>query len=194
MTISMTKGSAPVSLSKNQVIRVRLTWPAATDYDAGAEILYKDGTTESIATFGARGLSAKFSNRRGTVSHLGDKGRGDGMAEEIIEILPDNTIQEIAPWAYSAQSNGTGSFYRYGVTMEVIPTEGEGVKIESANANNVSTVYTLVPGVISFEGDTAKVEYFEGYSNPGSELRPAYEKNWRGQHNLTMSGPKNNYK
>ena len=51
--ISMTKGHAPVSLGKPKRIRVRATWPPTKDYDLGAEVLYQDGTSESIAAFGA---------------------------------------------------------------------------------------------------------------------------------------------
>lgn len=191
--INMTKGSSPVVLSKEEPIQVRITWPAATDYDAGCEILYKDGSTESIATFASANQPAKYYNSRGTVAHSGDVGRGEGMGEEIIEIMPDEEIEQIVPWAYSAQSNGTGSFYRHAVSMEV--TAGnESVRIDATNASNNDTIYTCVPGIIRFRDEVPQVEYVEAYSSPGSESRPAFQKKLLGGRFFTMDGPKNAYK
>lgn len=195
--LDLTKNSAPVSFSKAAKIRVRITWPAATDYDAGAEILYRDGSTESIATFGAFGVPARTVSKNGTVRHLGDVGRGGDMAEEIIEIDPDDEIAEIVPWAYSAQSNGTGSFRKYAVSMEV--TAGNDVvRIAAANASDSATVYTCVPGRLYFqEDDRVDLEYAEYYSSPRSEDRPAFLKGggFMNKHvRFNMDGPRNNYK
>lgn len=193
--INLTKGES-VSLSKGERMTVLITWPATTDYDAGCEILYKDGTTESIAMFPARGVDAKQQSRNGTVRHRGDVGRGAGMSKEIIDIDPDEEIAEIAAWAYSAQSNGTGSFYRHRVSMEIV-TADDTVKIDAVNADDDDTVYTCVPGVILF-GDKVSVQANEAYSSPGSERRPAYKKGLfsrsGGPLDLTMDGPRNNYK
>jgi tellurite resistance protein TerA len=183
--ISLEKGS--VRLTKDRAIRVRILWPAATDYDAGAEILYKDGTTESIATFGAKGVEARTTSRNGTVRHSGDAVRGAGTATETIGIYPDDEILEITPWAYSAQSNGTGSFYKYGVSMEVTAGD-QTVRIDAKNASNDPTIYTCVPAVIVLD-DGPVVKYAEQYSRPGSELRPKYEGD-----EFTFEGPRNNYK
>lgn len=195
MAINLTKGSSPVTLSKASRLGVKIMWPATTDYDAGCEILYKDGTTESIATFGARGVGVLYTSRNNTVRHSGDIGRGgEATAQEIIEIDPDDEIQEITPWAYSAQSNGTGSFRRHAVSMEV--SDGTNtVRIDASNASSNDTVYTCVPGVIRFTSEGAEVEYAELYSDPRSEARPAYQpggllKRMR----FTLDGPRNNYK
>lgn len=189
--INLTKGA--VSLKKGSYIRVRISWPAATDYDAGCEILYRDGSTESIATFGARGLNAKTISRTGSVRHMGDEGRGAGEAQEIIEIDPDDEILEITPWAYSAQSNGTGSFRRYRVSMEVTAGD-QGVRIDASNASANDTVYTCVPGVLVFEDGVPTVKYAEQYSRPGSENRPHYKKTLFRFPELDFEGPRNNYK
>lgn len=189
--INLTKGS--VSLSKGSKIQVRIVWPAATDYDAGCEILYRDGSTESIATFGAQGVSARPVSKNGSVRHLGDAGRGSGYAQEVISIEPDVEILEITPWAYSAQSNGTGSFYKYQVSMEVKAGDQE-VLINADNASNNRTIYTCVPAVIVFEDGVPTVKYAEQYSEPGSEKRPKYKKTLFRLPELTLSGPRNNYK
>jgi hypothetical protein len=192
--INLTKGSSPVTLSKAARMRVKISWPATTDYDAGAEIRYKDGSTESIATFGARGISTLFSSRNNTVRHLGDATRGAGTATETIEIDPDDEIEEIVPWAYSAQSNGTGSFRRHAVSMEVSNGE-ETVSVAATNASSHDNVYTCVPGILRFGGDGVQVEYAELYSDPRSEARPAFKKGGLlGKLRFTLDGPRNNYK
>lgn len=194
MAINLTKGSSPVTLSKASRLGVKIMWPATTDYDAGCEILYKDGTTESIATFGARGVSALYHSRSHAVRHSGDIGRGGETAQEIIEIDPDDDIVEITPWAYSAQSNGTGSFRRHAVSMEV--SDGTNtVRIDASNASSHDNIYTCVPGVIRFTPEGAEVEYAELYSDPRSEARPAYKKGGiLGRMRFTLDGPRNNYK
>lgn len=193
--INLTKGSSPVSLSKGTLLLVRISWPAATDYDAGAEILYRDGTTESIATFGTVKGQSNHHSRNNSVAHLGDMRRGSGTAEEIIEIYPDAEIEKIVPWAYSAQSNGTGSFRKYAVSME-IEAGDDTVRIDASNASKDDAVYTCVPGIISFDADgTPSVEYREEYSSPGSELRPTFFKSGLfGGLKFTMNGPRNKYK
>jgi hypothetical protein len=193
--INLTKGSSPVTLSKASRLGVKIMWPATTDYDAGCEILYKDGTTESIATFGARGVAALWRSRNNTVRHSGDIGRGGEVtAQEIVEIDPDDEIVEITPWAYSAQSNGTGSFRRHAVSMEV--SDGTNtVRIDASNASSHDNIYTCVPGIIRFTSEGAEVEYAELYSDPRSEARPCYKKGGVfGKMRFTLDGPRNNYK
>lgn len=191
--INLTKGES-VSLTKGSRMSVRITWPAKTDYDVGAEILYKDQTTESIATFGARGIKSLLISRNGTVKHLGDVTRGVGQGEERILIEPDDEIEQITPWVYSAQSNGTGSFYRYAVTMEVFAGD-DYVKIDAQNASDNDRIYTCIPGIITF-GDGVLLQAVEHYSAPGSELRPTYAKSGvlARSRRLIMEGPRNHYK
>lgn len=174
MTINLTKGGT-VSLRKDAPLRARITWPPKTDYDVGAEVLYADGTTESVATFGASGLAASSATTRfpGAVRHLGDVVRSSAAsAEEIIEITLNEHILAVVPWVYSAQSNGTGSFRRYAVAMEV--TDGaETVRVEASEASDNDYVYTCVPGMITnLPGDGPHVHHLERYSLPHSENRP----------------------
>lgn len=174
MPINMTKGSSPVQLSKGQGITARVSWPAATDYDLGAEILYRDGSTESIATFGAGSTRPKKVSRNRTVRHGGDAVRGKGTATETITVNPDPEIEAVSFWAYSAQSNGPGSFRRYAVSMEV--TDGtETVKIDATHASKHDQVYTCVPGMVRFVDGVPQVEHLEAYSSPGSENRPEFQ-------------------
>jgi tellurite resistance protein TerA len=177
-TVTLTKGASH-SLSKNRPLQARITWPALTDYDAGAEIIYKNGTRESIATFPTVTASKqiispkKLTSRNGTVRHGGDAVRGVGTATETITVDPDADIESIAFWAYSAQSNGTGSFREYAVTMEV--TDGtDTVRIDASDASDNPRIYTCVPGMITFTDGVPKVDRLEMYSEPTSENRPGF--------------------
>src|SRR5690606_24217406 len=171
--INLSKSSGPVSLSKGAQLRATVLWPSLTDYDLGAEVLYADGHSESIAMFGAPPLKRQPKTRDRLIVHRGDIGRSGGqMAEEVLDIVLTDAILAVVPWAYSAQSNGTGSFRRYSVSMEV--TDGnEIVRIDAKNASAHETVYTCVPGYITnLPGEGPRVYYAELYSSPGSEHRP----------------------
>lgn len=180
MTINLSKDNTSVSLKKGAAIRARVMWPSTTDYDLGAEVVYVDGHTESIAAFRAgQTLSGTYRTPKqmvtgdGKVRHLGDVKKGNGaMAEEVLEIELTDEIVAVVPWAYSAQGNGTGSFFRYRVSMEV--TDGsETVKVDASNASNDDHIYTCIPGMITnYPGEGPKVEYLERYSKRDSENRP----------------------
>ncbi len=195
--INLTKGDAPVTLNKVSEVTVKMMWPNKTDYDLGAEILYGDGTTESIAMFGAaNGTMPRQESSDGSVRHSGDIGRGGGFlstkgVQESLTIKLDGStkVAAIAPWAYSAQSNGAGSFRKYAVTL-VVSDGTNHVKIEAKNANDNDTVYTCVPGIISVVDGRVTVAYNEKYSARGSESRPA----WVGTNIVMDAGPRNNYK
>ncbi|GAA2107757.1 hypothetical protein [Streptomyces synnematoformans] len=173
MGINMRKGDQPVTLTKTTTMRARVMWPPQTDYDLGAEVVYADGRTESIAAFPAEGIPARLSSADGAVRHLGDVKRSDAaMAEEVIEVTLNDTIAAVVPWAYSAQSNGAGSFHRYRVSMEVDNGQGESVRIDAVAASRNPVVYTCVPGVIENTADGVRVHALELYSGMGSENRP----------------------
>lgn len=193
--INLTKGDAPVTLNKVSELSVRMMWPARTDYDLGAELLFKDGTRQSLATFGADGnlVPAAKVSKDGSVIHSGDKRRKlfGTSAEENLTIKLDSSTQVvgIAPWAYSAQSNGTGSFRKYNVVLLV--SDGTNtVKIDARNISDSETVYTCVPAIIRIVDGAPVVEYKEMYSYRGSEMRPA----WVGDRLVMDAGPRNNYK
>lgn len=208
MIINLTKSCRHVDLKKSSAILVRVMWSSATDYDLGAEVVYLDGHTESIAAFGAGKrrdhtyrTPPKMQTTDGKIRHLGDAKRGDGtMAQEIIEVELTDDIVAVVPWVYSAQSNGTGSFYRHAVSLEV--TDGDKtVRIDSVNASNDDLIYACIPGSITnIFGKGPEVRYLELYSGRRSENRPKAswgEAPWgRGGHVVidTDGGHKNEFK
>lgn len=191
--ISLTKGQR-VSIEKSPVITARIEWPAATDYDVFALVRYADGHDETVATFGTKEQpQATQRSSDGAVTHLGDVGRartartGGGlfgrkkqsppapMASETIEIRLNPKVVAVLPVVYSAQSNGTGSFRRYQVSMSIDNGAGTSVRIDASNASDHDNIYTCVPGIVVNSPDGVIVDSLELYSAPTSELRPALD-------------------
>lgn len=207
MTINMKKGDGPLSFVKSDVITFKCSWPAATDYDLYALIAYRDGTYEYVAAFPAgkktsggflsRHVSfeypAKLVSRDGAVKHHGDARRGAGTATETMEVRLNPSILAVIPVAYSAQSNGTGSFRQYKVTTEIL-AGSEHIVVSADNANKDKTIYTLVPGMIVNEGEKFTVHALELYSARGSEFRPAVNVVNGDPIPVMDRGPKNAYK
>lgn len=207
-------GKDPISLNKGSKIRARMFWPASTDFDLGLEILYSDGTTESVATFPASGLPAKSQSADGRVKHSGDVRRlpGATQGEEYADVdLSDRpgrpSIRAVLPWAYSAQSNGATSFHGTQVGLEV--TDGTTtVQVLPEDASRDRSVWTETVGMITnYPGEGPKVVRAEHYSDHGSENRPSLRWSDGGTERrglrkvdvpagavVSMNGPRNSYK
>lgn len=194
--INLTKGQTPVSMRKTPLITARVRWSSKTDYDVYALILRTNGAVETVATFGASGVPAMMATADGRVRHLGDVGReAKGDAEEVLEIRLDDSIQAVVPVAYSAQSNGSGSFRKYKVSLEVSNGEGDTVSVDARNANRDNAVYTCAVAVITNTPDGVLIDPLERYSRKGSENRPALTRDATGTPVVLMDhGPMNNYK
>lgn len=172
--INLEKGSS-VKIEKTQVIKARATWSSNTDYDLYALVLLKSGEVLTVATFGTvDNPSAVSSVLNGAVKHLGDVGRqSSGVAEENIEIRLTDEIEAVFPIAYSAQTNGGGSFNKYKVSLGIDNGAGTEVNIDSKNASKNPAVYTVAIGVIRNSSDGVIIESLEKYSRMMSEKRPA---------------------
>lgn len=189
--ISLVKG-ATVTIEKTAAITARCEWSSNTDYDLYALVILKDGRELVVSTFGSKAQPEPTPTvLNGAVRHLGDVGRGaQGIAEETIEIRLTDEIEAVIPVAYSAQSNGSGSFHKYQVSLGIDNGQGTQVTIDSANASKDNGVYTVAIGVIRNSPNGVVIESLEAYSQRGSENRPAFR---NGQ--LVMdAGAKNLYK
>ncbi|WP_300682387.1 hypothetical protein [Nocardioides sp.] len=183
MTVDLGKKSGAISLEKGQRVTIEKTprivatvsFSAETDYDVYAVILLKDGTEKVCSTFGSEDQSKPTPTVLG-VRHLGDVVRGgsSGLNVETLEIVMSDEIDQLAIVAYSAQSNGTGSFRRYQVSTSVDNQSGTTVAVRADQANSDDTVYTCVPALIRNTADGVVIERVEQYSEPGSEYRPSY--------------------
>jgi tellurite resistance protein TerA len=200
--INLRKGDAPVIMEKTAKITASVSWRSGTDYDVYALVMTKDGTQVDVATFGAKGVKKLMNYGNGAVKHLGDVQRATGKKlwgakdeqKEIVEIRLTPDIVAVVPVAYSAQSNGSGSFHRYKVSLSIDNGSGTNVSISADSANNDDRVYSCVPGIIRNMPDGVVIEPLELYSKPASENRPRLR--GRGPDvSVEMDvGPKNDYK
>jgi tellurite resistance protein TerA len=191
--ISLSKGSR-VTIEKTPVVVATASWDSDTDYDLYALVLLRDGRVLAVSTFGTDADPDGFTPDvlGGSVRHLGDVGRGvKGRATETIEITMTEEVEAVFPVAYSAQSNGTGSFRRYQVSLGIDNKAGTEVTIASENASDEDDVYSVVIGAIRNTIDGVEVEGLELYSRPGSEERPLVKPDG----SVVMdAGPTNAYK
>lgn len=196
--ISLDKRSAgPVLIKKTASVRATASWSSSTDYDLYAYAVLRNGDVKPVATFGA-GRKEKAATSwagQGRVTHQGDVGRGTaGNAVEVIEIVMGEDLVAVVPVAYSAQSNGSGSFHRYRVSLAIDNGAGDTVSISSAEASRDDGIFTCVPGVIYNHPDGVIVERLELYSD-GGEDRPKVALRPNGTVQVTMdAGPRNDYK
>ena len=189
--LSLAKGQGPVLMKKTPLITARVSWKSGTDYDVYALVLMKDGSQVDVAAFDAVDTPARLEHAG--VKHLGDVTAGSARAEqeEILEIRLSPDVLAVVPVAYSAITNGTGSFKRFRVSLEIDNGAGTKITIPAENANNDDTVYTCVPGVIRNSADGVIVEPLERYSAPASERRPTVALRGGAVEVIMDSGPMN---
>ncbi|KUO73988.1 MAG: tellurium resistance protein [Desulfosporosinus sp. BRH_c37] len=194
--VNLSKGQGPILIDKTPEITATVSWKTGTDYDIYALVYTKKGQQVDVAMFGAQGVSPLQRFDNGAVEHMGDVGRNSKSAKtEIIKIRLNDNILAVVPVVYSAQSNGTGSFYRYKVSMCIDNHQGTNVTISSDNANNNDRIYTCVPGILLNTLDGVVISPVELYSKPSSENRPLLKMGPKGIIDILMDkGPKNNYK
>ncbi len=191
--ISLSKGQAPVSIRKTASLQAQASWPAKTDYDLYALVVNRDGTVVHVANFGAAGVPPLAAYKGIRISPDAGRGRG-GVSTETLTVNLDDSIAAVVPVAYSAQSNGSGSFYKYRVSLAVDNGAGGRIEMDASNASRNDGVYTCVPAIIHNGTDgNAWVEPVELYSR-GGENRPAAHL-VDGRVVVVMdAGPRNDYK
>lgn len=183
MGVDLGKKSGAISLRKDERVTIEKTattsatvsFDSSTDYDVYAVILLKDGTERVCSTFGSHAQRTPTPRVLG-VRHLGDvqRSQGAGINTETLEIGMSDEIDQIAVVAYSARSNGSGSFRRFQVSMAVDNHAGTTVTVNADEANADDSVYTCVPAIIRNATDGVVIERVELYSAPGSENRPSF--------------------
>jgi tellurite resistance protein TerA len=194
--VSLEKGQRPVIIEKTPEITATVSWKTGTDYDIYALVYTKNGKQIDVAMFGAKGTPPLRSSDNGAVEHMGDVRRNSGPTKtEVIKLRLNNDILAVVPVVYSAQSNGTGSFYRYKVSMSIDNHNGTSVTISAKNANNNDRIYTCVPGILHNTPEGVMISPLELYSSPNSENRPKLRMGSSNMVEVIMDiGPKNDYK
>lgn len=194
--VSLEKGQRPVIIEKTPEITATVSWKTGTDYDIYALVYTKAGKQVDVAMFGAKGTPPLRSFGNGAVEHMGDVRRNSGPTKtEVIKLRLNNDILAVVPVVYSAQSNGTGSFYRYKVSMSIDNNNGTSVTISAKNANNNDRIYSCVPGILHNTPEGVMISPLELYSSPNSENRPKLRMGSSDMVEVIMDkGPKNDYK
>ncbi|MGI1831643.1 TerD family protein [Bacillus safensis] len=194
--ISLDKGHKPIIIEKTPEITATVSWESGTDYDIYALVYTKSGKQIDVAMFGAKGVPALKSYGNGAVEHMGDVGRDrDSLKTEVIKLRLNDDILAIVPVVYSAQSNGTGSFYRYRVSMSIDNHQGTSVTIHAKHANDNDRIYSCVPGMLQNTNDGVIIRPLELYSKPNSERRPKLKMKSSNEIDVLMDkGPINDYK
>ncbi|WP_345808897.1 TerD family protein [Bacillus safensis] len=194
--ISLDKGHKPIIIEKTPEITATVSWKSGTDYDIYALVYTKAGKQIDVAMFGAKGVPALKSYGNGAVEHMGDVGRDrDSLKTEVIKLRLNDDILAIVPVVYSAQSNGTGSFYRYRVSMSIDNHQGTSVTIHAKHANDNDRIYSCVPGMLQNTNDGVIIRPLELYSKPNSERRPKLKMKSSNEIDVLMDkGPINDYK
>lgn len=194
--ISLDKGQKPVIIEKTPEITATVSWKTGTDYDIYALVYTKKGEQIDVAMFGAKGTPPRRSFGNRAVEHMGDVRRNMRSTKtEEIKLRLNNDILAVVPVVYSAQSNGTGSFYRYKVSMSIDNHNGTSVTIFAKNANNNDRIYSCVPGILHNTQDGVMISPLELYSAPNSENRPILRMGSSNMVEVIMDkGPKNDYK
>lgn len=194
--VNLDKGQKSVIIEKTPEITATVSWKTGTDYDIYALVYTKNGKQVDVAMFGAQGTPPLSRYGSGAVEHMGDVGRNSGSIKtETIKLRLNNDILAVVPVVYSAQSNGTGSFYRYKVSMSIDNHNGTSVTISSKNANNNDKIYTCVPGILHNTQEGVIISPLELYSKPNSERRPKLKMGSSNMVEVLMDkGPINDYK
>ncbi|MED1423091.1 TerD family protein [Bacillus altitudinis] len=194
--ISLDKGHKPIIIEKTPEITATVSWESGTDYDIYALVYTKLGKQIDVAMFGAKGVPALKSYGNGAVEHMGDVGRDrESMKTEVIKLRLNDDILAVVPVVYSAQSNGTGSFYRYRVSMSIDNHQGTSVTIHAKHANDNDRIYSCVPGILQNTNDGVIIRPLELYSKPNSERRPKLKMKYSNEIDVLMDkGPINDYK
>ncbi|MDR4199851.1 tellurite resistance protein TerA [Bacillus altitudinis] len=194
--ISLDKGHKPIIIEKTPEITATVSWESGTDYDIYALVYTKSGKQIDVAMFGAKGVPALKSYGNGAVEHMGDVGRDrESMKTEVIKLRLNDDILAVVPVVYSAQSNGTGSFYRYRVSMSIDNHQGTSVTIHAKHANDNDRIYSCVPGILQNTNDGVIIRPLELYSKPNSECRPKLKMKYSNEIDVLMDkGPINDYK
>ncbi|WP_342689335.1 tellurium resistance protein [Bacillus pumilus] len=194
--ISLDKGHKPIIIEKTPEITATVSWESGTDYDIYALVYTKSGKQVDVAMFGAKGIPALKSYGNGAVEHMGDVGRDhESMKTEVIKLRLNDDILAVVPVVYSAQSNGTGSFYRYRVSMSIDNHQGTSVTIHAKHANDNDRIYSCVPGILQNTNDGVIIRPLELYSKPNSERRPKLKMKSSNEIEVLMDkGPINDFK
>ncbi|MVN87107.1 hypothetical protein GO986_10035 [Deinococcus sp. HMF7620] len=156
------KKNASVNIEKGKKITITLQWAGQGDLDLYAFYVLKDGTTGKVY-YREQGAS-----RRPPYITLSGDSRKAGQETAVIH-RPDE-LAHVVFAAYSAVSNGAGSFASYKPLTIFTDDLGQEVTAPVLGRNHFS--FWVALSAIDLTGAQAKISHLERYSSFGTERSP----------------------
>ncbi len=156
------KKNASVNIQKGSTITITLSWAGSGDLDLYAFYVLKNGVTGKVY-YRDKGAAA----RPPYITLSGDS-RKAGKETAVIH-RPDE-LAHVVFAAYSAVSNGAGSFASYKPTTIFTDDLGQEVRAPVLGRNHFS--FWVALSAIDLTGAQAKISHLERYSSFGTERSP----------------------
>lgn len=144
-----------ISLSKGAKVTARLKWDTEADLDLYC--FYVDDSGKEGKVY-YRKLGSL--NQPPFIQLMGDS---QVAGEEVIEIARPENVRYALFAAYSALSNGVGSFYSYKAKCVISDNQGQMVTTHLAHDDSFS--YWVALAKITFSGNQVTIENVETYSS-----------------------------
>ncbi|MCD0155806.1 VWA domain-containing protein [Deinococcus sp. 6GRE01] len=160
-TVSLKK-NASVSIRKAQNITITLSWTGNGDLDLYAFYALKNGVTGKVY-YKDRGSAAK-------PPYITLSGDSQKAGKETAVIHRPDELAHVVFAAYSAVSNGAGSFASYRPTTIFTDDLGQEVRAPVLGRNHFS--FWVALSAIDLTGTQARISHLERYSSFGTERSP----------------------
>ena len=147
---------ATISLAKGKSITAKLKWDTQSDLDLYCFFVDKQGNEDKV-----------YYRKKGHLNkppYILLHGDSQDAGEEVLEICNPENIKYALIAAYSALSNGVGSFYSY--KARVIVSDGDKQEVTSHLAHKDPFSYWVAFSLIDFtQSASVSIENVETYSN-----------------------------
>lgn len=165
--IDLDKPGASATIAVTPEMEFSLYWTNKSK-DLGLIVLvtHRDGSKHSYDW-------RKLKDKRGEVTHHGDRKRGGGDVREYatFRFRPDTDIAAVAIVAYSELSNGIGSFRSMGAHAVIDDGSGTRVTVD-LNKGGTFSYHTVIATILVNAGGSLTVHRASRFSASGSEQRP----------------------
>lgn len=156
------KKNASVNIQKGKKITITLSWAGTGDLDLYAFYVLKNGTTGKVY-YKDKGAATK-------PPYITLSGDSRKAGKETAVIHRPDELAHVVFAAYSAVSNGVGSFASYKPTTIFTDDLGQEVRAPVLGRNHFS--FWVALSAIDLTGAQAKISHLERYSSFGTERSP----------------------
>ncbi|GGS03705.1 VWA domain-containing protein [Deinococcus sedimenti] len=156
------KKNTSVNIQKGKKITITLSWAGSGDLDLYAFYVLKNGSTGKVY-YKDKGAAA-------TPPYITLSGDSRRAGKETAVIHRPDELAHVLFAAYSAVSNGAGSFASYKPTTIFTDDLGQEVRAPVLGRNHFS--FWVALSAIDLTGAQAKISHLERYSSFGTERSP----------------------